>query len=62
MNLARMSHVRPLPTKSSTYFQTNCIKKMKRQMKNVPAKSCRYPFNIKMSSFFIILIGLFPFS
>ena len=31
----------------------NCIMKMNRQMKNVPAKSSRYDFRMKMSIFLI---------
>jgi hypothetical protein len=28
-------HSRPFPTRSSIYFQTNCIRRMKREMKKV---------------------------
>lgn len=31
-------HSNPLPTRSSTYFQTNCMSRIKREIKNVSTK------------------------
>ena len=46
----------PLPMRSSTYFQINCIRKMKRQMKNVPINSRQNCFRMNMSIFLMIRI------
>jgi hypothetical protein len=50
-NWARTPISNPLPTNSSTYLQRNCIMNMKRQIKNVPEKSNRKLFRMKMSNF-----------
>jgi hypothetical protein len=44
---------RPLPTRSSIYFQKNCITKTKRVMKNVAMKGPMKAFRINLSSFLI---------
>ena len=40
-NLARRSIVKPLPIRLFIHIQRNCMTKMNRQMKNVPAKTSR---------------------
>ena len=40
-NSARMSIVRPLPMRLFIHIHRNCMTKMNRQTKNVPAKSSR---------------------
>ena len=42
-NLPSRSMESPLPMRSFIHFHRNCMTKMKRQMKKVPAKSCRNP-------------------
>ena len=55
-NFPRRSIVRPLPMRLFIHIHRNCITKMKRQMKKVPAKSSRNPLMMYMSSFLIIFI------
>ena len=43
----------PLPTKSSIYFQTNCISSTNTAMANVSRSGPKKDFNISLSSFFI---------
>jgi hypothetical protein len=40
-SLKIITHSRPLPTRSSTYFQTNCINRINTAMKNVRTKGPR---------------------
>lgn len=40
-NFRMITHSRPLPTRSSTYFQTNCINSINTAMKNVSTKGPR---------------------
>ena len=47
----------PLPTKSSIYFQKNCITNTKRVMKKVAMKGPTKDFKISLSSFLIMIGG-----
>lgn len=62
-NWAKTPISSPLPTNSSTYLHRNCIIKMNRQIKNVPEKSNRKLFRIKMSIFlrrsFMLIYNMF---
>jgi hypothetical protein len=40
-NFPMMKNSKPLPTKSSTYFQTNCMSRMKSEMKKVSTNGPR---------------------
>jgi hypothetical protein len=45
---------RPLPTRSSIYFQAVCISNIKRAMKNVTINGPIKDLRISLSSFFIM--------
>ena len=48
----------PLPTKSSMYFQKNCITRINRVMKKVAMNGPMKDLSISLSSFFITVCGL----
>ena len=60
-NCANTLSSSPFPTSSSTYFHKNCIMKMNRHIKNVPAKSNKKLLRTKISNFLIRIIPIFEF-
>jgi len=62
VSLSKLENSNPLPTKSSIYFQKNCITNMNKVMKKVAMNGPMKDFRISLSSFFITVCGLKVFS